>query len=1373
MNKRITKGISLLLALLLSIQPLAVCAAEAESEELMPQEEVVEEIVQESGKAAEQVLPELPEEQPAEDGDVPDVQPDLPEEALPQEPEAAEDEQITEEVPPAQEEVTDSEQDEQIPEEEGLLEAAPEEALLAQEEERYLEVTPWEFDEDPDELLWGYIYDKSGFNAGISTLSIRDINYLGISGVHKIIVQRLAEAVKDIADHGGSTEITINHSDYPWNPGFTMTTEDANLIIRSLLVLLPYELYWYQKTVSTPISYTSTQFSISMPVVPEYRVEGNKNFVTNDVARVNAAIANAQSIVDRHALEDDYTKLDSYRQEICSLVSYDSSSARASQSNRELYGDPWQLISVFDGNASTNVVCEGYSKAFQHLFDLSKFDGNIACFTVYGKMNGGGHMWNIVHIEGTSYLTDITNCDSGMSGYPRKLFLCGASGSPTSSYKVSGAGVTYVYDTESPSMLDLFGPQILTLSEVSYPPDGICVSHKYAYVSAKAPTCEEPGFTSGYRCSACDDIKSGLTERPALGHQAMVDKAVEAACEKEGLTEGAHCARCDTVLIKQDTVPALGHELVIDEAVEPTCTAFGLTEGSHCSRCGKVEIPQEKREMLPHDLQKVDDVEPGQMPGSLGHYVCAVCEGTFLKDKDGTERRVNAEDLRVISVFYRLNGGENAAENPDRYIPGEAKTVKLADPSKEGYLFVSWYTSEQMTYAQQVSKITPDMARTQDALTFYAKWTPITYTLKFNSNGGSGTMANVTSVKYAEERVIPCKFTRTGWHFVGWNTAADGSGTMFPADEPIISAASVKDQTVTLYAIWEPNRYTVRFEGNGGEGSMEPMELAYGQSTALPGNVFTRDTWYFNGWQGSNGKVYADEASVANLAAKDGAEVVLTARWVRVFSSYKVYFDSNGGAGTMKPMVLTSGRNYTLTSNAFKKTGYVMTGWSETPDGEKVLVNKASVRDETLKLDTSDLQNVSITLYAQWEPVNYTLVYNGNGGKTDTGLKTVSVPMRYDTSTELENGGIFSRTGYTFVGWNTKSSGKGVSWEAGETVENLSSTKNAKVTLYAIWRPNNYTIFFDENGADAAAPAPKAAAYNTSTKLPANTAWKFGHRFLGWLDENGKLYKDKASVKNLTAEDDGQVTLTAQWAVNTYSVKFSANGGASLDKITFAQQSGLSVDGSKVHIPGVQLTRPGYVFTGWNTQADGQGTHYAPGMVTDLDARKNKAVLTLYAEWKYTITLNGNGSDVEYAESMEHLWNEKFIPSAAEGKTGYRLAGWHTSQISANAGKIKYKAGVAIKNLAPGTTLYAVWKPVTYKVSFNKHGATSGSMSTVSMTYNKSAVLTANAFRWPGHTFLGWALSPDAVGPDFTNKQAVSNLTTVNGSTVTLYAVWS
>lgn len=141
-----------------------------------------------------------------------------------------------------------------------------------------------------------------------------------------------------------------------------------------------------------------------------------------------------------------------YRQKICELVSYNSTAANNTPTP---YGDPWQLIYVFDGDDSTNVVCEGYSKAFKYLCDLSAFTNDITCSLVTGTMAGGtgagNHMWNIVAIGSSNYLVDITNCDTGTVGAPDKLFLCGAAETEAGKIYTAhvGSGVTYEYGDET------------------------------------------------------------------------------------------------------------------------------------------------------------------------------------------------------------------------------------------------------------------------------------------------------------------------------------------------------------------------------------------------------------------------------------------------------------------------------------------------------------------------------------------------------------------------------------------------------------------------------------------------------------------------------------------------------------------------------------------------------------------------------------------------------------------------------------------------------------------------------------------------------------------------------------------------------------
>ena len=214
---------------------------------------------------------------------------------------------------------------------------------------------------------------------------------------------------------------------------------DHHAIVSALLSDCPFDLYWYDKTVGTSMSYrinrsgytqygqtiwdaaTILDLTFTFTVSTDYR--GNSSTVTSNVAKVNTAKNNAAAVVTANASKSDYEKLKAYKEYICDAVAYNHSAA---DNDSTPYGDPWQLISVFDGNVATDVVCEGYAKAFQYLCDL----GGLECISVSGTMTSatgsGGHMWNVVTLEGKKYLVDVTNCDEGTAGEPDLLFLVGA-----------------------------------------------------------------------------------------------------------------------------------------------------------------------------------------------------------------------------------------------------------------------------------------------------------------------------------------------------------------------------------------------------------------------------------------------------------------------------------------------------------------------------------------------------------------------------------------------------------------------------------------------------------------------------------------------------------------------------------------------------------------------------------------------------------------------------------------------------------------------------------------------------------------------------------------------------------------------------------
>lgn len=270
---------------------------------------------------------------------------------------------------------------------------------------------------------------------------------------------------------------------------------DVNMLLNQLLARHPYELYWFDKVFKQddvsainvrPIcsvdgqqtTVTVSDCQILMVVSQDYAVTDadTKQYYlySPDKAKTGAAktaAATAAQVVAKNQGKGIYSKLVAYREYITKAVDYNFDVANTANYP---YGNPWQLIYVFDGDPDTNVVCEGYSKAFKYLCDLTwtGSDPEVACYLPTGTMDGGTgaglHMWNIVSIGGANYLADITNCDSGTTGAPDQLFLCGAEGSVDASYAAATTNgtVTYVYDKETLALYD----KELVLSATKYSP---------------------------------------------------------------------------------------------------------------------------------------------------------------------------------------------------------------------------------------------------------------------------------------------------------------------------------------------------------------------------------------------------------------------------------------------------------------------------------------------------------------------------------------------------------------------------------------------------------------------------------------------------------------------------------------------------------------------------------------------------------------------------------------------------------------------------------------------------------------------------------------------------------------------------------------
>ena len=316
------------------------------------------------------------------------------------------------------------------------------------------------------------------------------------------------------------------------------------------------------------------------------------------------------------------------------------------------------------------------------------------------------------------------------------------------------------------------------------------------------------------------------------------------------------------------------------------------------------------------------------------------------------------------------------------------------------------------------------------------------------STTDGGTITNVGTKKVNWHTGITYKMTpKPGYHMK--KLAVDGKVV------PNVSTYSFTMATAghTIDVEWEANSYSIAYDKNGGTGSMPNQSMTYGVEKNLSKNTFTRSGYTFTGWKMNdkdNGTSYNDEDIVKNLTDVDGGTVTMYAQWIK--NGYVIKYDHNGGTGSMPDQTMQYDIPAKFTKNAFTRDGYGFTGWRMgNPSSGTEYQDEASVTNLT-----SD-NNGSVTMYAQWSPISYTIAFDKN--RTDAIGTTSSMSMKFDVAKNLTANG-FSSASSKFVGWNANADGTGTAYKDGQNVKNLTSTDGATVTLYAVWSTNTYTVSF-------------------------------------------------------------------------------------------------------------------------------------------------------------------------------------------------------------------------------------------------------------------------------------------------------------------------
>ena len=546
-----------------------------------------------------------------------------------------------------------------------------------------------------DELFSLYV-DSKLYGREISTFGTAARESL--NDAERGIYDYLKEKIQYVAANGGSTEFSISDLSalsgvkYQWTNeelGVTSIEGDAETavkeafaaqydlgkIVDALLHDCPYDLYWYDKTTGCTSTYKCS-FSgqntdsgtvwnkiIFKDLVFKFYVSSNYDGaqdnlldVNTDVSKVSTAAANANDVVNTYSELPDLEKLTNYRDYICGAVSYNHDAAVNGDFASD--NDPWQLIWVFDGDESTNVVCEGYAKAFQHLCDLTQFK-NAVCYTASGTMAGGtgagGHMWNIVTMDdGKSYLVDITNSDEGTVGHGGGLFLDGVSGSVENGYVATAGGqsIVFKYDNDT---VDILSNDVLTLSDTKYTEPaavytitaGQCTNGTIEVDKTVAENGETVTVTatpdqcytlstiyvngaaiSGNTFAATEDAV--VTATFAVKHTEEYIPAIKADCQTEGFTAGVKCSVCDAVITAPESVGFGDHSFtnyVSDN--NATCEEDG-TKTATCDHCDATDTQADENSALGHTETEIPAIKADcQTEGFTAGTKCSVC-GTVI-----------------------------------------------------------------------------------------------------------------------------------------------------------------------------------------------------------------------------------------------------------------------------------------------------------------------------------------------------------------------------------------------------------------------------------------------------------------------------------------------------------------------------------------------------------------------------------------------------------------------------------------------------------------------------------------------------------------------------------------------------------------------
>ncbi len=745
-------------------------------------------------------------------------------------------------------------------------------------------------------------------------------------------------------------------------------------------------------------------------------------------------------------------------------------------------------------------------------------------------------------------------------------------------------------------------------------------------------------------------------------------------------------------------------------------------------------------------------------PWSLAEYPA----GFSLNGKNGNITLQAKWEIVPYTATFDLNGGNIAGDTSAvvrdynvnkvfQFPQGLQKnyytfdgTFKVSSPAG------SWKKDDNVTYAAGSNSVLGEYGD----VTFIAQYTPIQYTVTYNSNGGSSVDdESVKTYNYESTHSLPA-VSRTGYKFLGWKPepGADSSWSGATTYAPGTSFNQMYGN-VTLVAQWESATYSLKLDLDATESIPGGItEYNYAYKDALSINNPSKTGYIFKGWKVDSapdagttwvvGEEFRDginDGKVVIPANRIGS-VTLEPMWE--VDTYTLSFNVNGGNGVPSEEYDIED---SITLPETTKKGYTFTGWS-------VFSNEGNWIKEIYNAGEAVTGMYGdVTLIANWEKTNYVI-------SLDAGEGTVSpAVLGYDFEKEVKLP-VPDRTGYNFSGWRVSAADAGASWAVDSVyTDSLPAGNYGNATLTALWEHKEYSIHFVSSGTTPV----DYKYYIDSEKFNVSGSSYPGYVFLYWnvtapagnWEMNEIIYTDTDISGKY-----GNVTLNANFEAINYTLTYKDIDGSE-ETVSYNMTTPVTLK---------EYAREGYTFGGWRVESvtDGAGWTgtYQPGAYTAGERYGNVVLVPVLTLTEYNISFIPEGG-TPIADLLYTVESTDTLP--VPEKTGYDFAGWKVTAAAGNWNDGETVNGeAAVTGRYGSVTLTAQWTPKKYTVTWITGSGTFETQAEYDTLPDYSTVDTDKA---PDaqytYTFTGWSPSVSKVTGEATYTAQYSK--TVNSYTVT------